>query len=127
MVGVNQGTNILINIFFNVVVNAAVGVANQVRSAVFGFVSSFQTAFNPQIVKLYALEEKDQLLLLIYRSSKFSYYLLFIISFPIVLFCKEVLSIWLVNVPDYAVVIPPNRYHTEKDIISLYCFLSHTK
>ena len=105
MVGVNQGTNILINIFFNVVVNAAVGVANQVRSAVFGFVSSFQTAFNPQIVKLYALEEKDQLLLLIYRSSKFSYYLLFIISFPIVLFCKEVLSIWLVNVPDYAVVI----------------------
>lgn len=41
---------------------------------------------------------------MIYRSSKFSYYLLFIISFPILLFCKEILSIWLVNVPDYAVV-----------------------
>lgn len=102
MVSTKQGTNILINIFFNVAVNAAVGIANQVRNAVFGFVSSFQTAFNPQIVKLYASKEIDQLLLLIYQSSKFSYYLLFIISCPIVLFCKDILSIWLVNVPDYA-------------------------
>ena len=99
-----QGINILINIFYNVAVNAAVGVANQVRNAVFGFITSFQTAFNPQIVKLYAAKDTEQLLALIYRSSKFSYYLLFIISFPILLFCKEILSIWLVNVPDYAVV-----------------------
>jgi len=104
MVGAKQGINILINIFYNVAVNAAVGVANQVRNAVFGFITSFQTAFNPQIVKLYAAKDTEQLLALIYRSSKFSYYLLFIISFPILLFCKEILSIWLVNVPDYAVV-----------------------
>lgn len=104
MVGAKQGTNILINIFYNVAVNAAVGVANQVRNAVFGFVSSFQTAFNPQIVKLYAAKDSKQLLSLIYRASKFSYYLLFIISFPIVLFCREILAIWLVNVPDYAIV-----------------------
>lgn len=103
-VGAKQGTNILINIFYNVAVNAAVGIANQVRNAVFGFVTSFQTAFNPQIVKLYAAGEKDKLLSLIYRSSKFSYYLLFIISLPIVVFCEDILSLWLVNVPNYAVV-----------------------
>ena len=78
IVGANQGINILINIFYNVAVNAAVGIANQVRSAVFGFVTSFQTAFNPQLVKLYAAGEQDKLLSLIYRSSKFSFYLLFI-------------------------------------------------
>lgn len=103
-VGAKQGTNILINIFYNVAVNAAVGIANQVRNAVFGFVTSFQTAFNPQIVKLYAAGEQDKLLSLIYRSSKFSYYLLFIISLPIVVFCEDILSLWLVNVPNYAVV-----------------------
>ena len=103
-VGAKQGTNILINIFFNVAVNAAVGIANQVRNAVFGFVTSFQTAFNPQIVKLYATGEHEKLLSLIYRSSKFSYYLLFIISLPIVVFCEDILSLWLVNVPNYAVV-----------------------
>lgn len=101
--GASQGTNILINMFYGVTVNAAVGIANQVKNAVFGFVSNFQTAFNPQIVKLYALGEKEQLLSLIYRSSKISYYMLFVISLPIILFCKEILSIWLVSVPDYAV------------------------
>lgn len=103
-VGAKQGTNILINIFFDVVVNAAVGIANQVRNAIFGFVTSFQTAFNPQIVKLYAAGEGDKLLNLIYRTSKFSYYLLFVISLPIVLFCEDILSLWLVDVPNYAVV-----------------------
>lgn len=102
-VGAKQGTNILINIFYNVALNAAVGIANQVRNAVYGFVTSFQTAFNPQIVKLYASGEHGKLLSLIYRSSKFSYYLLFIISLPIVVFCKDILSIWLVDVPNYAV------------------------
>lgn len=104
MVGSKQGTNIIINIFYNVAVNAAVGIANQVRNAVFGFVSSFQTAFNPQIVKLYAVGDQDRLLNLIYRSSKFSYYLLFILSLPIVVFCEEILSLWLVNVPDYTII-----------------------
>ena len=103
-VGSKQGTNILINIFFNVAVNASVGIANQVRNAVYGFITSFQTAFNPSIVKLYATGEIEELLKLIYRSSRFSYFLLFTLSFPIILFCKEILSIWLVDVPDYAVI-----------------------
>lgn len=103
-VGAKQGTNILINIFFHVAVNAAVGIANQVRSAIYGFVSSFQTAFNPQIVKLYASNNHSQLLDLIYRSSKFSYFLLFILSFPVIVYCKEILSIWLVNIPEYTVI-----------------------
>lgn len=104
VVGAKQGTNILINIFYNVTLNAAVGIANQVRNAVYGFVSNFQTAFNPQIVKLYAAKDNEQLLTLLYRSSKFSYYLLFVISFPVILFCDDILSIWLENVPDYAAI-----------------------
>ena len=104
VVGAKQGTNILINIFFGVALNAAVGLANQVRNAVYGFVSSFQTAFNPQIVKLYASNETDKLLKLVYRSTKFSYYLLFLLSFPVVLYCEEIFSLWLVEVPQYAII-----------------------
>ena len=103
LVGAKQATNILINIFFNVAVNAAVGIANQVRSAIFGFVTSFQTAFNPQIVKFYAAGDNENLMSLIYRSSKFSYYLLFVISLPVVVFCDDILALWLLNVPKYAV------------------------
>ena len=102
MVGSKQGTNILINLFFNVAVNAAVGIANQVRSAIYGFITSFQTAFNPQIVKLYATNDHPRMLGLIFRSSKLSYLLLFILSFPVFLYCDEILSIWLANVPVYS-------------------------
>ena len=103
-VGSKQGVNILLNIFYNVSVNAAVGIANQIRNAVFGFVSSFQTAFNPQIVKLYAAGEQEKLVSMIYRSTKLSYYLLFIISLPVVVFCDRILDLWLVDVPRYTVV-----------------------
>lgn len=102
MVGSKQGTNILINIYFNVAVNAAVGIANQVRSAIYGFITSFQTAFNPQIVKLYATGDHPRMLGLIFRSSKLSYLLLFVLSFPVFLYCDEILSIWLAVVPDYS-------------------------
>lgn len=104
MVGSKQGSNILINIFYGVCTNAAVGIANQVRNAIYGFVTNFQTAFNPQIVKLYAIHDYEYFFRLIYNASKLSFFLLFLLSFPIILFCKEVLSMWLVDVPQYSVI-----------------------
>lgn len=102
MVGTKQGSNILINIFFSITLNAAVGIANQVRTAVYTFVSSFQTAFNPQLVKLYAAKELSNLVDLIFKTTKFSYYLLFLISLPIIIYCHEILTLWLSNVPPYS-------------------------
>lgn len=99
----NQGLNIIINIFRGVTLNAAMGIANQVSNAVYGFVSNFQLAYTPQIIKLYAANELQELHELIIRTSKFSYYLIFIISFPFILCCKEIMNIWLIDVPDYAV------------------------
>ena len=40
---------------------------------------------------------------LIFRTSKYSYFLLFVISLPIYLCCEEVLELWLKEVPDYTV------------------------
>ena len=102
-VGAQQGLNILLNIFCGVTVNAAMGIANQVGSAVYSFVSNFQTAFNPQIVKSYAAGEKDYFVELVFKGSKYSYFLLFIIALPVYVCCKECLGIWLINVPEHAV------------------------
>lgn len=103
VVGAKQGLNILLNIFHGVSVNAAVGVSNQVNSAIYGFVTNFQTAFNPQLVKLYAQGENEELFKLMVRATKFSFFMLFILSLPILINCEEILSVWLVNIPDYAV------------------------
>lgn len=102
-IGSNQGVNILLNIFYGVTVNAAMGVANQVNGAVYKFVSSFQVAFKPSIIKSYAANELSLFRDLIFRTSRFSYFLLFVISLPLIITTEQVLGIWLVKTPDYAV------------------------
>ena len=99
----SQGLNVLMNIFFGVTANAAMGVASQVNTAVYNFVANFQTAFKPQIVKSYATQEREYFMDLIIYTSKYSYFLLFIICMPLYVCCEEVLSVWLTNVPFYAV------------------------
>ena len=101
--GAQQGINILLNIFFGVTVNAAMGIAQQVNSALYSFVSNFQTAFNPQIVKSYAANDRSYFFNLILHTSRYSFYLLFILAFPVMLCCQEVLQIWLGEVPEHAV------------------------
>lgn len=101
--GANQGINILLNIFFGVTVNAAMGIANQVNAALYQFVSNFQTAFNPQIIKSYAADDRPYFFSLILNTSRYSFFLLFILAFPVILCCEEILQLWLGLVPDHAV------------------------
>ncbi len=102
-VGSKQGTNILLNIFFGVTVNAAMGIANQVNNALNGFVQNFQTAFRPQIIKSFAARDSKYLMQLIFQTSKYSFFLLYFITLPILLNTELVLQLWLKTVPDYAI------------------------
>lgn len=99
-----QGLNILLNIFYGVTVNAAAGIANQVTHAVNGFVSNFQMAYSPQIIKSYASEEYKRFYGLIIKTSKFSFYLMALFAFPLIICTNEVLEIWLVDVPEYTAI-----------------------
>lgn len=99
----SQGLVIIQNIFFGPVINAATAIANQVMGAIMGFVENFLTAVKPQIVKLYACNEVGLFNSLIVKSSKFSFLLLFFISFPIFIEARHILGLWLVDVPDYTV------------------------
>lgn len=99
-----QGVNMILNCFFGPVVNAARAVAEQVNGAVLRFVSNFQTAINPQIVKSYAANEWGETMKLVYRGTKMSYFLLFILSLPLILEMERILNIWLVVVPKYTTV-----------------------
>lgn len=103
-VSCSQGVNLVLNLFFGPVVNAARGVANQVQLAVKEFVGSFQSAINPQITKTYANAEIDRMHGLMFRSAKFSFFLLWIITLPILLETSYLLTIWLKTVPDHAVI-----------------------
>ena len=104
IVSSSQGINILINIFYGVIVNAAMGIATQVNTAIYTFVSNFQTAFRPQIIKSYAAKDYDYFIRLIFQTSKISLYLLLFFVLPLYVNADFVLYLWLKNVPDYTVV-----------------------
>lgn len=97
-----QGVNILLNIFYGPVVNAARGIAMQVQAAVNSFVSNFQMAVNPQIIKSYAADDREYMYSLVIRGSKFSFYLLFFLSLPIMIEVDQILKLWLKTVPEYS-------------------------
>lgn len=100
IVGANQGNTILVNMFHSVVANAAMSVGGQVNQAVTNLSSNFQTAFNPQITKSYAVQDFQYLKRLVFSTSKFSYFLLFLVSLPIVFNINPILSVWLETVPE---------------------------
>lgn len=100
----NQGVNIILNMFFGVGVNAAVGVSTQLCSAVQKFVSNFQMAFNPQVTKTFANNDTDYLNNLVFRTSKLSFCLIFLLAIPFIFKTEGIMILWLGKVPQYAVL-----------------------
>lgn len=100
-----QGLNMIVNIFFGVLLNAAAGIAGQVRGVLNQFVNGFQQALNPQLVKSESGGDRDRQFNLIFRSAKFSFFILFVLSLPIMANLQKILSLWLGQVPEYTVSI----------------------
>jgi O-antigen/teichoic acid export membrane protein len=100
----NQAMNILLNQFFNPVVVTARGIALSVSGCVANFSHNFTIALNPQIVKTYAAKQHMEMLSLVFQGSKATFFLFYLITLPALLEMPIILSIWLRNVPEYAVV-----------------------
>lgn len=99
-----QGLNVLLNMFFNPSVNASRGIAYQVNGAVTQFFSNFYTAVRPQITKYYAQNDMENMFKLVFRSSKFSFYLILLISLPIIIETPYIIKLWLGQLPEYVVI-----------------------
>ena len=100
----DQGGNIVVNLFFGPTVNAARGIASQVNNAVTGFVSNFMTALNPQITKSYASGDHEYQMTLIFQGARLSFYMLLLLSLPILANTHYILVLWLKLVPEHAVL-----------------------
>ena len=99
-----EGVNVLLNHFFGAAINAAYGIATQVNGVVLQFSNNFLTAVRPQIVKYYAANEIIKMQDLMINSAKFSFLLIYLISFPLTIENHFILHLWLKEVPEYAVV-----------------------
>ena len=99
----DQGIVMLLNIFFGPVVNAAQGVGAQISGVVSKFIGGFTTAVQPQITKSYAAGNINRLNDLIVKSTKFTFFLMVVLMFPLINNTRILLETWLVEVPDHSV------------------------
>ena len=98
-----QGLNLLLNVFFGPTVNAARTIAYTIQGAITQFGNNFMTAVRPQIIKTYAEGKVDEMMLLVKQSSNFSFYLMWMIAFPVFLEAKTILTLWLGEYPEYTI------------------------
>lgn len=99
-----QGLTVVMNMFFSPVIIAAQAIGNQISGAISQFRSNFSTAINPQVIKLYSLEQYSESRKLNLETSVYIFDLMLLLCLPIIVLMEPILDIWLVDVPEYAVI-----------------------
>ena len=100
----SQGTALIINAFFTTVMNSAYAVANSINSILMTFAYNIQKSISPQIVKSYAMGDKERYTYLVCLSSRITYLIMFFISIPFMLIPESVFGLWLADTPDETII-----------------------
>jgi Na+-driven multidrug efflux pump len=90
-----QGLALLINYFFGVVYNTSFGLANQVNNQLNNFSQNVNRAFAPQITKNFSSGNKTESINLVCRSSKYSFFMFYLLCIPFLAEGDFILSLWL--------------------------------
>lgn len=98
----HEGINFLLNTFGGLVMNAARSISYQVRGMAVAFNNNTFVAVRPSIMQSVAVSSATQLFEKILLVSRISYYGMLVLIVPIIVYCDRLLSIWLVDVPDYS-------------------------
>lgn len=101
-IGKTQGSAMIINFFFGTTVNAAYAVANQIESFILMFARSLNNAAIPQITKNYSGGNHNRSILLTSYISKYTFILMSLVAFPVLLEMDFLLGLWLKEVPEGA-------------------------
>lgn len=98
-----QASTIMVSFFFGPAIVAARAISGQLRSYILNFINNFRVAVNPQILKRYAFGDSEGSKRLMFLSTSVSFYLMLFIVVPLSLETEYILTLWLKNVPEYAV------------------------
>lgn len=96
-----QGVNMILNVVFGPVVNAARSLSGTVNNTVQIFVNNFTMAIKPQITQSYAAGEREYMKSLLFRGTKFTFFIMFLIAFPLFLETSFVVTLWLGEFPEH--------------------------
>ena len=97
-----HGTALLLNSFFGVALNAANSIALSIQHILNGISSNIIMAFSPQIIKKHSADATEQMLELISKATRYTFFLYLIVAIPLLVETEQILHIWLGNnIPQY--------------------------
>lgn len=100
----SHAITILFNQFFTPAVVASRAIANSISSQVLMFSNNFNTSLYPPIVKSFACDKGNEFSDLIIEGSKLTFFLTWVLLLPIMVEMPFILSLWLGNAPEEAIV-----------------------
>ncbi len=110
-----QGQNILLNIFFGPIINTSKAIADRIQHVINGFSVNLYLAASPQIIKSYAAKDYSRALNLVTKTSKMSFLLIFVLSFPLICNMDGLLNLWIVRSTETPEMVVFSK------LILLYC------
>ena len=96
-----QGVNVLLNIFFGPAINAARAIAMQVYQGIYKFSDNLLVAVRPPIIKLYAQNDIEQMIILSANTTRYCLFLNTLLVMPVIFNADYILRIWLGMIPAY--------------------------
>lgn len=117
----DQIANVILNWFCGTTLNAARGIGLQVGGLVTAFSGNISAAINPQITKQYAVGNIGESQKLVYAGSKCAFYLLALVSIPVIINIDYILGLWLKTVPEYT-----SEFLVLSLVVALFYALSYT-
>ena len=103
-VGKTQGSSVILNLFFGTVVNASYAIANQLETFILMFSRTLNSSVVPQTTKSYSAGDQERAIQLSSHISKYTFFLMSMAAFPVLIETEFLLGIWLKEIPDYSVV-----------------------
>lgn len=100
-----QGTAIVINLFFGPKVNGAFNVANQLSAQTGALSGAMVTALMPAVTSAEGAGNEEKVRGLAFQACKFGTFLILFFAIPLALEIKEVLVLWLKQLPPYAAIL----------------------
>lgn len=98
------GLGIVLNIFFGAALNAAQGIANQISGQLMVFSNNMMKAVNPVITKSEGMGQREKMVRISVLTTKTSVSMLALLAIPFILESEFLMSVWLKEVPNWAVL-----------------------
>lgn len=101
---IHEGINMILNVYGGVLLNAARAVSYQVKLGVAQLSTNTMIALRPRVMQMSVQHNPQDYYKVICLISRISFMTLLVVIVPLMVYCDEVLAIWLKDVPKNSVL-----------------------